>query len=116
MPGFKLDRILTEIRDRRAKAGLDSKSEVTVGYSAEYAVPVHERVELKHPVGQAKFLEEPMRTEQKAMGDIIRKALQGRKSLKEAHLLAAQYLLDKSKELVPVATGHLKESGFVRPN
>ena|SRR3990167_768171 len=33
--------------------------EATVGYSANYAIPVHERTEVKHPVGEAKFLEKP---------------------------------------------------------
>ncbi len=114
MPVFKLENILTEISERRAKAGKDSKSQVVVGYSAEYAVPVHERMDLKHTNGQAKFLEQPLRTEKQAMADIIRKALQGRKTLAEAQMLAAQYLLKKSQELVPVDTGALKASGFVR--
>jgi hypothetical protein len=109
-------KLLTEVRERRAKAGKDSKSEVIVGYSAPYAVYVHERLDLKHPNGQAKFLETPIRTERAEMDAITRKALQGRKTLKEAHLLAAQYLLKKSQELVPVATGALKASGFVRAN
>jgi hypothetical protein len=30
---------------------------VEVGYGADYAVPVHERTEIGHKVGQAKFLE-----------------------------------------------------------
>ena len=37
---------------------------VTLGFggpSAPYAVYVHERLDLRHPVGQAKFLEEPFK-------------------------------------------------------
>lgn len=34
---------------------------VIVGYATHYAVSVHERVEVPHVVGQAKFLEVPMR-------------------------------------------------------
>jgi hypothetical protein len=33
------------------------KAEVEVGYEAYYAIYVHERLELHHPKGQAKFLE-----------------------------------------------------------
>lgn len=29
----------------------------TVSFSADYAVPVHERVDVQHPIGGAKFLE-----------------------------------------------------------
>jgi hypothetical protein len=38
--------------------------EATVGYDTEYAVHVHERTELRHPVGQAKFLQEPFERRQ----------------------------------------------------
>lgn len=39
----------------------DGKSiRVTIGYGTDYAVPVHERTEAHHPVGEAKFLEHAM--------------------------------------------------------
>jgi hypothetical protein len=31
-----------------------------LGYGAEYAIYVHERLEVAHPVGKAKFLEDPV--------------------------------------------------------
>lgn len=34
---------------------------VIVGYTEEYAIFVHENLEAHHPVGQAKFLEQPLR-------------------------------------------------------
>jgi hypothetical protein len=37
-------------------SGIDS--EVKIVYDADYAAPVHERLDVHHPVGQAKFLEE----------------------------------------------------------
>lgn len=42
----------------------NGKVTVTLGFggAAEaYAVPVHERMDVHHPVGQAKFLEQPVR-------------------------------------------------------
>jgi len=36
-------------------------SDAVVFYTAAYAVYVHERMDLKHPVGRAKFLEGPAR-------------------------------------------------------
>jgi hypothetical protein len=42
------------------KAGTDEDPKVQLGYGTDYAVYVHERVGLNHPVGKAKFLEDPM--------------------------------------------------------
>ena len=38
---------------------------VTVGYTASYAIYVHENLNSFHAIGQAKFLEEPIRTKQR---------------------------------------------------
>lgn len=37
-----------------------SNPSVIVGYTEEYAIFVHENLEAHHPVGQAKFLEQPL--------------------------------------------------------
>jgi hypothetical protein len=37
-----------------------SNPSVIVGYTEEYAIFVHENLEANHPVGQAKFLEQPL--------------------------------------------------------
>ncbi|MBC8587108.1 HK97-gp10 family putative phage morphogenesis protein [Paratissierella segnis] len=37
-----------------------SKPSVIVGFDEEYAIFVHENLEAHHPVGQAKFLEQPL--------------------------------------------------------
>ena len=44
-----------------------------VGVTADYAVPVHEILENKHPVGQAKFLEAAVHESQTAILDIVRR-------------------------------------------
>ena len=46
--------------------------DVTVGYTQAYALPVHERTYVNHPIGQAKFLEQPLRTEEAEMKRIIK--------------------------------------------
>lgn len=38
-----------------------SNPSVIVGYTEEYAIFVHENLEAHHPVGQAKFLEQPLK-------------------------------------------------------
>jgi len=39
--------------------GEGQHGDVTIAYGTDYALPVHERTEVKHTVGKAKFLEDP---------------------------------------------------------
>lgn len=112
MEQYKLERILRELRKRRRTAN-DQFSEVKVGYSAPYALAVHERLNVYHPIGQAKYLEQPLRTEKDKMAEIIRNRLRAGVSLKEAHLDAAKHLIKTSLPLVPVDTGKLRDSWFI---
>ena len=45
------------------------------GAAADYAVPVHERLGVAHPVGKAKFLEEPVLTRAPRLGPVLAKEL-----------------------------------------
>lgn len=38
----------------------DSNGEVQVGFGTDYAVPVHDRTEVYHKIGQANYLKEPL--------------------------------------------------------
>lgn len=44
-----------------------------VGYEAEHAAAVHERLDLHHTHGQAKYLEQPYRQYRKYMMEIVRR-------------------------------------------
>lgn len=110
---YKVERVLSELRKRR-RVLEDQSSEVTVGYSAPYAAAVHERLDVHHPIGQAKYLEQPLRTEEKAMRDIVRSRLRARETLKQAHLTAAKHLMKISLQLVPIDTGVLRGSWFIK--
>lgn len=111
---YNLEKILTEIRIRRSRAVGDGMAVTKVGYSAPYAVPVHERLDVYHPIGQAKFLEQPLRTEQDEMKRIITSRLRAREKLKIAQLEAAKHLIKVSLQLVPVDTGKLRDSWFIK--
>lgn len=91
----------------------DGRAVTLAGYSMYYAVPVHERLELRHPIGQAKFLEQPLRTEEKPMADIVRSRLRARETLKSAQLAACRHLMSVSLQLVPMDTGALRDSWFI---
>ncbi len=112
MPVYNLERILTELRKRRRTYG-DQLSTTKVGYSAPYALAVHERLNVYHPIGQAKFLEQPIRTEAPAMAAIIRSRLRAGMTLKEAQLEAAKHLMKVSLQLTPMKTGRLRASWFI---
>ncbi len=43
-----------------------------IGNTAEYAIHVHERLELNHPVGEAKFLEHSLRENSEEILNILR--------------------------------------------
>lgn len=51
--------------------GSGFKTAVEVGYTANYAVYVHENLNARHENGQAKFLEHPAREKKHLLADII---------------------------------------------
>lgn len=105
--------------DNKLKAMISGSSgtkgpTVTVGYTQNYALPVHENLQAYHPVGQAKYLEEPARLHKKKIATIVREALKKKVSLAKALLLAGLFLQRESQLLVPVDTGALKGSAFTK--
>jgi hypothetical protein len=109
-----LNSLVTKLRSRLAKALRDADPGVAVGYSASYAVYVHENLEAYHPNGQAKFLEQPARRNQKEMAEIVLRQLARDRTLAQAFLAAGLYLQAASQKLCPVKTGALKNSAFTR--
>ena len=100
---------------------LPAIKDVLVGYTAEYAVFVHENLEASHKVGQAKFLEEPARKLIPELALEIRKIMSEEKdptklglTIQRALLVAGLRLQRESQELVPVDTGNLKASAFTK--
>lgn len=47
------------------------KKAVEIGYTANYAIYVHENLEARHTVGQAKFLESALRDNEAKIVDIV---------------------------------------------
>jgi hypothetical protein len=105
----KLIRALKKATEDRSKS-----AKVTVGYEAPYSIFVHEDLEAYHePPGSAKYLETPSRENTKVLSAIVRKAAEAGKPLSEALREAGEYLLERSREVVPIDTGYLYLSGFV---
>lgn len=103
-----------------SKRGRSAK--VKVGYDTDYAIYVHEtpppppkeegQRTARHEVGQWKYLEEPARTEQEEMADIVERNLKNKESLVTALLRSGRHLQEVSQTLVPVDTGNLRASAY----
>ncbi len=97
---------------RKAEGG-----NVIVGFTAAYALPVHENVgaNFKAPGTQAKFLEQPAREE---MGGPARRTIEELlakgKSLLDALLVVGLRIQRKSQQITPIDTGNLRASAFTR--
>jgi hypothetical protein len=87
---------------------------VEVGFTAGYAVFVHENLQARHPVGQAKFLEQPARENAKKYAETIRMAVRTGLPLARALVLAGLELQADAMRLTPVDTGALRASAFTR--
>jgi ABC-type sulfate/molybdate transport systems ATPase subunit len=108
------------------------KTTVVVGYTAKYALAVHEKVGMilkgqsrksgsgkgKYwdPQGKAKakFLEDPARTERKEIARVIQQAMQAGIPFDKALLLGGLRLQRESQKQVPVDLGNLKASAFTQ--
>ena len=88
------------------------KGSVQVGFTQNYALFVHENLEANHPVGQAKYLEQPARELRKTISNDITRAMKGGATLKDALLMAGLRLQRAAQELTPVDTSALKASAF----
>lgn len=113
--GFKADtsKVVASFRKRTLKGR--KQLQLDVGYRAPYAVYVHENLTANHPNGGvAKFLETPMRIMSRQLADTTRRVMLQKRSLREGLLRAGNELADASRPLVPVDTGFLRDSQYVR--
>lgn len=111
----RVEKVIDSLSRRHARARRDGSARTAVGYSIPYAVRIHEDLEMAHPNGgQAKYLEQPARTHAQELRQIIRQSLRAGMTFAQASYAAGLRLLQLSQALVPVRTGALKRSGYVR--
>lgn len=114
MATVSADKLVRQLNGLAADAQAGALPRVVVGYTAAYAVYVHEDLEARHPVGQAKFLEQPMRQLAPVLSQMIADALKRGVKLTAALYLAGLKLQAASQALTPVDTGALRASAFTR--
>lgn len=119
--------MLQEFARRRAAV---KNVSVTVGYTAYYALYVHENLDpvtmgmdiprasglgvLWGPHGQPKFLEGPFRTNRDKYAGIVRDSMRAGNTWRQSLLMAGMELQRDSMLLVPVEYGNLRASAFTR--
>lgn len=106
-------RLRKVFQDTRRKA---SSASVAVGYTADYAIHVHENVgaNFKTPGTKAKFLEDPAREHRDDIRRAIEDEMEAGGSLRDG-LLVGGLLLQRFSQLeCPVDTGFLRASAFTR--
>ena len=130
-----LTKHLAQLQKKAAAAKKDNDAAVAVGFSAAYALIVHENIEAahgavynekwaadiaagkKHSRGenqQAKFLEQPLRENRKKYAKLIADALKQGKTMAQALLIAGLALQRDSQKLTPVDKGFLRASAYTR--
>jgi hypothetical protein len=101
-------KLAANLRSIRNRYGQPGDRDVHVGFTAEYALHVHENLQVKHTNGQAKYLEQPFREMQGELIGIAATAIKRGVKLTKALLLAGKRLEREAQKLVPVDTGNLK--------
>lgn len=108
-------KVVDALRRRYNQSKTGDNRVIVVGYSAPYAMRIHEDLEMVHPNGgQAKYLEQPIAEMKDELAAMVRDCLMKRISLGDALLKVGEAILKASQELVPVDTGNLRDSGYVR--
>ena len=108
-----VDRVLAKLKSlAREHAG--EPPSVAVGYTAAYALWVHENRGANFKVGRAGFLLDVAREMGHELGKIVTDGLKRRLKLAQALLLAGLRLQRESQLNCPVDTGALRASAFTR--
>lgn len=109
-----INAIIAKMRNKLATSIAESGQSVIVVYTQNYALHVHERVDITHKVGQAKFLEQPAKQFKSEIWRIVKTAAKAGKTMLQALLLGGLRLQRESQKLVPIDTGALKNSADTR--
>jgi hypothetical protein len=107
-----VEALVARLNARAEQARRDAAGRVVVGYTAGYALPVHEDREAHHPVGKAGFLLDPARRLAPELKRIVAEAVKRGVPLPQALLLAGLRLQRESQAECPVDKGYLRSSAF----
>ncbi len=115
-------KFLYAISNEKRRARENDKTRIVVGFSAPYAIFVHEDAVAIHRVGQYKFLETAAIETADEVGEIIAEHMRKKNAkMYIAQRKAGHVILTRAQELCPVSedgsggnpAGFLRDSGFV---
>lgn len=111
---LNLDRLKVKLAAMGKKFQADGGADIVVGATQRYALIVHENLQAHHPVGQAKFLEQPARelSNDGTFSAIVEQAVENGDTLEEGFLLCGLRLQREAQKLTPIDTGALRASFF----
>lgn len=106
-----------KFRGLTARVGRTGVPEVYVGFTAAYAVYVHENKQASYnkdsnPKAQPKFLEQPAREKAREIGRVIRQAVKAGATLEHGLYLGGLRLQREAQDLTPRDTGNLMFGAF----
>ena len=107
-------KLIAKLKAKADGAASQPKVSVVVGFTATYALYVHENLEAIHPNGEAKFLENAANSTSDKVASVIEKAAAAGKPLEQCLLLGGLIIQADAQKRCPVDTGALKGSAFTR--
>lgn len=105
-----MGKVLEALEKRRIKGA--PRATLQVGYTAHYAIYVHEDLQKRHIRGEAKFLTNAAKRCAAKMRIAIKREIDNRNGLEAGLQEAGKMLLEASNRLVPVDTGYLRQTGY----
>jgi len=104
--------VLSKLKSLEKGVRNQREAAATVGFTANYALFVHENVLSSHNIGQAKFLERPAREKANELAGIVKRTFLRTNDLDKSLLLAALRLQREAQKITPIDTGALRASAF----
>jgi hypothetical protein len=101
-----------KMADISVKYGKETRTSVIVGFTQRYALHVHEDKNAYHPVGQAKYLEQPAREFEGELTRMVQQGVSAGLSVELSLVTAGLRLQREAQLLTPVDTSALKASAF----
>lgn len=110
----KGEKNLQKIFSKMIKEG--KPRDIEVGYTANYALYVHEMVgaNFQAPHAEAKFLEKALRRIKPEVGKLVKSNLARGASFGQSLYMVGLRVQRDSQKIAPIDTGHLKGSAYTR--
>lgn len=108
----KIKELSSQLTGRLKRSQSEDQRRINVGFTAAYAIYVHEDLEARHVVGQAKYLSDAVWRFKDVVSQLVVDAMKRGLTMEQALLIGGLRIQRESQLLVPIDTGNLKNSAF----